>query len=283
MNKIIAVLLVLTMFGSLGVAAEENAEVTSVKVTTTSAEVTTTSAEVTTTEAEVTTTSEEVTVDEVMDGGLIPVLDNSQRNETFSEMEVIVDGEALIYDVQPVIKDGVVTLPLRLTLEALGYEIVWNEETWSVDIIKGAQFTSIKIGENSYFKNRMAAMELSVAPFIEKDRTMVPLEFFYVILDLGFTVESNNVVFNSESMGVHSGYVKEISYDETGMMSITLSSIEPGQEVDEDVFENLVILHTNSNFTVFQREVEVGDYITGLGAPVMIMTYPGETGVYIIY
>ncbi len=213
----------------------------------------------------------------IMDNGKVTIV-SGDRNMSFDGCKVFVGEEEIVFDQAPVVKDGVLYLPLRYTLEALGFEVTWNPETNSVDIMQGARFTSIKIGENAYFKNRMAPVALSGAPFIIDGRTMVPLEFFYHTLGESFTVDSNNIVFNSDMMGTFSGYVQSVEYDETGAAKITISS----KEVSEDMMD-LTIIHTNSSFTVFQKDVTEGSFVTVLTAPVMTMSIPAQTGGYIIY
>jgi len=108
---------------------------------------------------------------------------------------VLYNNERINYDVELSVIDNITMLPLRFTLEKMGYEVKWNEETRSVEIIKGAQWISFKIGENSYFKNRMAPIELSSAPVIINGRTMVPIEFFSEILSKGINIENGKVSF----------------------------------------------------------------------------------------
>ncbi|WP_127531243.1 PdaC/SigV domain-containing protein [Paenibacillus kobensis] len=75
-------------------------------------------------------------------------------------------------------------VPLRQAAEALGYKIVWNNRTQSVELSRGAQWTSVTVGKNSYFANKMAPVKLSAAPTVIKGTVYVPVHFFDSILKL---------------------------------------------------------------------------------------------------
>lgn len=213
----------------------------------------------------------------IMDGGALPIFTND-RNAAFGKCAVTIEETNVDFDVEVMVLDGVVYLPLRFCAENLGYEVTWNSETESVDLIKGAKFTTVYIGKNSYFKNRMAPGELSGPPFVTEGRTLVPIEFFYTILEESFVIDSNTVVFNNDMMAIHSGYIQSVEYDETGNVKITISY----NEVSEGM-EDLTIIHTNSYFTVYQKELEEGLFVKVLASPVMAMSIPGQTSGYVIY
>lgn len=221
--------------------------------------------------------SEDEQLDTIMDGGVAPIL-YGNRNAHLAGCSVVIGEKAISFDKAPVVKENVLYLPLRYTLEGLGYEVTWNPDTQSVDIMKGAKFTSVYIGRNYYFKNRMAPVELSGAPFIVDGRTMLPVEFFYLMLDESFVIENGEVIFNSDMMGQFSGYIQTIEYDETGNATITISS----EEVSKELWDQTII-HTNNSFTVFQKDITEGDFINVLTSPVMAMSIPGQTAGFAVY
>ena len=188
------------------------------------------------------------------------------------------NGEDIAADVDVQVVDGKVMVPLRAVAEALGYTVTWNNETRSVEISQGAQWTSIAIGENAYFRNRMASHELSSAPVIVDNRTLVPVEFFADILGRYISVENKKLNFTDMESIVHSGYVKSISYDETGMKTLTLTS-----DYESDNFELQVIIHTADAYSFYQKEVSEGDYVNVASSMIMTMSMPGQTSGYIVY
>jgi predicted secreted protein len=197
-----------------------------------------------------------------------------QEPTLYTEMAVTFNGEPIALDVKPQEIDGVMMIPLAETLRAMGYTVTWNQDTFSVEISRNAQWTSIKIGENAYFKNRMAARPLSKEPVIVDGRTLVPAEFFNQILDLGMTIENGSFDFNEYMMGQYQGYVKEIETTDHGQ------SIHIVYSMDNEMTD--VIIHT-SNDTIYQKEVVEGDFINVITSMATTMSIPPQTSAYIIY
>lgn len=205
----------------------------------------------------------------IMDGA------TDMSNET---IEMYYNDQLIDTELKVVKINGIAMLPLSPVLKAMDYDVKWNGETQSVEILKGAQWTSIKIGENAYFRNRMAPWELSSAPIIQDSRTFVPVEFMVDILGKGLMVEMGDLKFNDFEPAIHSGYVHSIAYDETGTMSITISSVEGSDDV-----MNHTVIHTSKAYTYYQKEVVEGALIRVVSPLVMTLSIPGQTSGYIIY
>lgn len=189
---------------------------------------------------------------------------------------VIVEEEIMEYDVQPKLVGGKLMLPLRLTLEEMGYNLQWNSVEKSVEVSKNVHFTKIFIGENAYFKHKMAPFALSSEPIISNSRTLVPIEFFHEVLGLSFEIKENQVVFSfdeEETLVTHMGYVSKIVETEYGTQ-YHLSHVE-GEEV-------YLLINTGKE-TIFQREVEKGDFIKTVSPPIMLLSYPGQSGAIVVY
>ena len=189
---------------------------------------------------------------------------------------VVVSNEMLEMDTTIQTIDGVTMVPVAETLKALGYDVKWVSETQSIEISKGAQWTSITLGKNAYFKNKMAARPLSAAPVIYNNRAMVPVEFFNVILDLGIQVKEGQIEFNDYDMGVYSGYIKEIKINDKGTVSLFLTYEEGAEMVD-------VVIHTSNETTFVQGSIKVGDQINALTSMATTRSIPPQTAGYIIY
>ncbi|MBI9015071.1 MAG: protease inhibitor I42 family protein [Clostridiales bacterium] len=189
---------------------------------------------------------------------------------------VVVSEKMLEMDTAIQTIDGVTMVPVAETLRALGYDVKWVSETQSIEISRNAQWTSITIGKNAYFKNRMAARPLSAAPVIYNDRAMVPAEFFNVILDLGIQVEEGQIEFNEYGMSAYSGYIKEIKINDKGVVSLFLTYEEGAEMVD-------VVIHTSNETTFVQGSIKVGDQINALTSMATTMSIPPQTAGYIIY
>lgn len=77
--------------------------------------------------------------------------------------------------------DGVKMIPLRLVAENLGYELTWNQESKSAELVKGPQWTSVTIGQDRYNFAKML-VELGTAPVLVDSKTYVPMNFIEEIL-----------------------------------------------------------------------------------------------------
>jgi hypothetical protein len=210
--------------------------------------------------------------------GVSPLMDGP-ANPVETTLISLYLGETMIEsDVNITVIDGITMIPLRASLEALGYEVKWNGMTQAIEIIRGAQWTSITLGENAYFRNRMAPSPLSSAPVAVSERTLVPVEFFAEILGIGIEVENGNVKLMEEEMAIHRGYVEDMQYDETGALRITISSVEGS----EDMMYHTII-HTSKAFTIFQKTVVKGEFINVISPPIMTMNIPGQTSGIVIY
>lgn len=195
-----------------------------------------------------------------------------------SELDVAYKDQLVQFDVLPQIINEITMIPLRATLEAMGYTVEWNNDTRSVNISKGAQWTSIKIGENLYFKNKMTPSPLSSAPVIVNSRTLVPVEFFSEIIGKGIEVENKNIKFVDESPAFYAGYIKDMTFDETKALTITITS----DKNSEDVM-NLTIIHTNESFTFYNTAPRKGAFINVIASPISTMSIPAQTAGYVIY
>ena len=200
-----------------------------------------------------------------------PTLYTLSETATYNGIEINAD-----ISVQQI--DGITMIPLRATLEAMGYTVTWVQETKSVEINKGAQWTSISIGKNAYFRNRMAAHELSSGPVIVNNRTLVPVEFFADIIGNGIEVDSQKINFLESEAVIHRGYIKSITMDETGTKTITLTT-----DLSSESIELQTIIHTSSAYTFYHKEIVEGSYVQVVGSMVMTMSMPGQTSGYIVY
>lgn len=218
---------------------------------------------------------------------LVPILISAPVDETSDNPILISDNtplkvsyldEVIEFDVTPQKVGDVIMIPLRVTLEKMGYTVTWNESTSSVEISKGNQWTTVKINQNSYFKNKIAPEPLSAAPILKEGRTLVPAEFFNAILGKGIQIENGNLKLNDGEMAIHSGYIKDIAHNQMGTMSLTIVT----DLASNDVL-NEIIIHTSNTTTYYNKEVKKGEFVNVISALTMTMSIPGQTSGYIIY
>lgn len=187
-------------------------------------------------------------------------------------------GQTINFDVVPQEINGIIMFPLRAMLEEMGYVVKWDGVSRSVEISKDAQWTKITIGENAYFKNKMAPTSLSHAPVLVENRTMVPAEFFSVILDKGLEIDKKHVTWYDEEYAVHSGVVKEITDGENGKIAVLIATDLENGNSDFDL-----IIHTSEESTIYNLELKEGKFIHCVCSPIMLLSIPGQTGGYILY
>ena len=131
-------------------------------------------------------------------------------NEPVVEEEaVLVNGATLPY-VEVEVLDEVTMMPLREVAEGFGYTVNWNDEDWSIELIKGASYITMAIGEDAYAFGRMAHRPLGKAPTLISDKTYVPVSFVEEILG-GYAeeVEEGFYKFATLSMVTVKGFTEE--------------------------------------------------------------------------
>lgn len=194
-------------------------------------------------------------------------------------LEISYEDNKIEFDVKAVIKDGKVMIPLSAVLKAMDYKYEWKSESFSVDIMKGAQFTTIYIDRNEYFKNKMAPRPLSASPILIGGRTLVPVEFFSEILNLDISVKENSIAFSEGGVAVHSGYITEIIKDEDGNSTITLTTKKDSKEMMD-----MIIIHTKKGETIFNNSnIKVGEFVNVISPMFMTMSIPAQTSGIVIY
>ncbi len=100
------------------------------------------------------------------------------------EISVLVNGKRVPSDVPPMVVDGTTMLPFRSILNALGVmddQIVWRAESKSIEIRKDNKYVFLVIGSKGAVVDTSMQM-LNVAPFIEQNRTMIPVRFVSEVL-----------------------------------------------------------------------------------------------------
>lgn len=214
----------------------------------------------------------------ISQGELINEIDKISEK---SEVDILLNESVVEYDVSPMYINGKLMIPLRHTLESMDYTVTWNQDEDSVEIYKKAQHTKLYIGRNSYIRNKMTPFELSEAPIIVKGRTLVPIEFIHEILSIGLKIEGNSITLieqlNSEEISLlstHSGFLVKVERRD-GVIKYHLSSEKDG--------EISLIVSMNDTDSYYQTIPKIGSNVNIIGSSIMLMSYPGQTGGYILY
>lgn len=109
----------------------------------------------------------------------IPAAEEKDETEiilTIGSTIVLADGETIVNDAAPVIRDSRTFLPIRVIAEELGADVAWNEAEQKVTITKDGDILEIFINEPFATVNG-EPVALDAPAFIENDRTYLPIRF----------------------------------------------------------------------------------------------------------
>lgn len=91
-------------------------------------------------------------------------------------------------DKTPMDHNGLLMLPLRASAEQLGYQLAWDAATKSIHMDNGIVNTTLRIGEDSYYKASSQAIGLTqpfglgASPVLTEGSTYVPASLFNLLL-----------------------------------------------------------------------------------------------------
>ena len=139
-----------------------------------------------------------------------------------SEIKIIVDGNALTMDQNPIIVEGRTLVPLRAIFEALGAKVEWDDATKTATGVLGATTVSLQIN-NTVAKVNGKDVTLDVPAQIVNSRTLVPVRFI------------------SESLGCKVDW-------EDATKTVTIASV--GETVFELNFDDKTTFEENKDFII---------------------------------
>ena len=104
-------------------------------------------------------------------------------------IDVQLDGEFVDFpDAAPEITNSRTMVPFRAMAEAMGYTVGWDDATHRVTAEHDGRTLSFSIGDNKLYiketpKSEWKELDMDVAPYINLDRTYVPVRFFAEAFD----------------------------------------------------------------------------------------------------
>jgi hypothetical protein len=123
---------------------------------------------------------------------------NPHKIIVMPERETEMPGAAIVLTEEVITTDeGVMMIPLRMVAEELGFEVTWNGEEKSVEVLRGPNWSTLTIGRNVYNFAKML-IKLEAAPVIVEGSTYVPLSFAEQVLQAHVEITENNSVIISE-------------------------------------------------------------------------------------
>lgn len=94
-----------------------------------------------------------------------------------SYVRVMLNNQALDFDVPPVIENGRTLVPFRRIGEAIGVSVNWDQNTRTITAVKGDRIIVLKVGSTIAYINQNQ-IKMDTPPVVRNNRTLVPLRFF---------------------------------------------------------------------------------------------------------
>ena len=154
------------------------------------------------------------------------------------QVKIEMDGEMVVFDVQPVIEKGRTLVPIRSIFEKMGAEVIWNGEEQKITIQDEYKTIEMMIGNKEAliyrkydFTGIPEKVTLEVPAQIVKNRTLLPLRFIAEALEAEVDWDE----------GRYTGIIKTKNF-------ISKPDMEPNMPVDYEVLD---MRGNNTNEKVF--------------------------------
>lgn len=147
---------------------------------------------------------------------------------------------ATLFGVEVKELNGITLMPLREVAEGFGYTVEWNDEDWSIKLIRGALYITMEIGEDGYAFSRMAHRPLGSAPVLIDNKTYVPMAFL------------------TDFLGGYATAEEDGTYKVVCPSIVTVKEImEDGALLVEDKARGEVVVYIDENTKVLAGDLEL--------------------------
>lgn len=128
----------------------------------------------------------------------IPIMKGGQKFPDLHSLTVVYNSQIIDFDVEPRVVDGVPVAPFRHLIEGAGGSVLWSGSSQEVQATAEGRDIWFRIGDKTAMVNR-APIELELAPFLERGRTIVPLSFLRDALnvDVEYDKATGHVLISS--------------------------------------------------------------------------------------
>lgn len=117
---------------------------------------------------------------------------------------ISINGQNLeLGQLEPVVRNGNVMVPLRKTAEALGFKVTWQAEGGKIELDNGSVKTELEVGFDNYYKASSQAIGLTkpvqygTAPMIIDGTVYVPAQLFSLLFS-----NPNAVAINQGNLSI---------------------------------------------------------------------------------
>ncbi len=131
--------------------------------------------------------------------GLIRIA-KGERVPNIGTYAIMLDSKYVEFDVQPRVENGIPLTPIRHLLEAADGTVSWENLAKTMTAEAQGRTIVVRIGDSVARINNLP-VEMELAAFLERGRTMVPLSFLRDTLDVNieFDAQTGHVLITSAS------------------------------------------------------------------------------------
>lgn len=193
---------------------------------------------------------------------LITYLPSTSFSAGEKQISIVLDGEDLKLDVNPILEKGSTLVPIREIFQRMGARVSFDPSTQKIVIEQSDSKIELWIGNNNAYVNQKL-FNLDVPPSIVNGRTLVPLRFISECL--GYQIDwnqTNRTVYISTN-GSPAHELNSIQDVNSGPSNVLLSIIhqQPNPywtwtKVDQDYLQNF-----GTNLTEIQKDVLLKEMI----------------------
>ena len=124
---------------------------------------------------------------------------SESKNSSYQSVLIEIDGKRVIFSgQQPIVEEGITLVPVRGVFEHLGFNVVWDEYTKTVNLSNRRNIITINVGCNAFLANG-TEYSLETTAQIINSRVMLPLR--PIIESVGYSVSwsrnTNTVIISS--------------------------------------------------------------------------------------
>lgn len=129
--------------------------------------------------------------------GMIRVA-KGERVPNIGTYSIMLDSKYIEFDVQPRVENGIPLTPIRHLLEAADGTVTWENLAKTMTAEAQGRTIVVRIGESVARINNLP-VEMEIAAFLERGRTIVPLSFLRDTLDVNieFDAQTGHVLITS--------------------------------------------------------------------------------------
>lgn len=151
---------------------------------------------------------------------------------------VIINGNLMEFEVDPILKTGRTLVPMRAIFEVFEIEIKWDEENKLVLAVKDDKSISLQIDNQHAFINGEEVI-LDVPAIIVEERTMVPLRIISELLgaEVTWLEESHTIIITSVVVNQENN-IKDIKNNNANKDEEKAEDIA---DEDENIAEDIII------------------------------------------